>query len=69
MCLYVLAPRRGISTKGIPNIMMRRNNQAIKINDQLIKDPIALLEEYRHIGGNITLFSPFGEDPLKNQLF
>ena len=37
------------------------------INHQLIKDPTTVLEEYRQLGGNITVFSPFGEDPLKNR--
>ena len=37
------------------------------IDNQLIKDPTTILEEYRQLGGNITVFSPFGEDPLKNR--
>lgn len=46
---------------------MRRNNQAVILDPQVIKDPSTLLEEYTALGGNITLFSPFGKDPLKGR--
>ena len=46
---------------------MKQNNQTIFIDPQLVKDPCTILEEYTSLGGNITRFSLFGQNPLKDQ--
>ena len=47
--------------------MMKRNDQTVKINNNFIKEPMVILNEYQLAGGNITLSSNFGVDPLRNQ--
>lgn len=43
------------------------NNQTVAVPPHLIKEPVEVLEDYESIGGSITVFSPFGNDPLSSR--
>ena len=43
---------------------MASNNQAARINPQLIPSPEDAMRQFEEAGGHITHFSGFGEDPL-----
>ena len=45
---------------------MRSNNQARKINQGVIPDSANAIHQFQAHGGQLTLFSNFGEDPLKD---
>ena len=45
---------------------MMNNYQAMNINNTIIKDPSDLVKEFEDLGGHITEFTPFGEDPLRD---
>ena len=45
---------------------MSRNNQAVKIDSSIIPEPSDALKSFEDHGGHITLFSPFGHDPLES---
>ena len=53
------------ANRGIPNTLMRRNNQTVQINFSLVLDPEEVVEQFELHGGSITEFSPFGQDPLE----
>ena len=46
---------------------MMENNQTVAVHPQLIKEPVDILKDYENIGGSITVFSPFGNDPLNGK--
>ena len=50
--------------RGIPNELMEKNNQAAQINPQLLPSPDVAVQQYESSGSHLTLFSPFGNDPL-----
>jgi len=58
--------RRGVSNQGSPRQMMMSNYQAMNINNTIIKDPSDLVKDFEDLGGHITEFTPFGEDPLRD---
>ncbi len=43
---------------------MRENNQAKKIDASTIMDAGDAVHQFEQLGGRITIFTPFGEDPL-----
>lgn len=45
---------------------MMENNQAIQVDSRLLPDPDSAVEEYEALGGHLTTFNCFGEDPLIN---
>ena len=45
---------------------MRRNNQAVLIDQSLVPEPADAITRFSTHGGRITLFSPFGKDPLES---
>ena len=53
---------------GIPNELMRRNSQVVPVDPHLLPDPDVAIQEFESFGGNLTLFSPFGRDPLQERL-
>ena len=46
---------------------MMENNQTVAVHPQLIKEPVDILKDYENVGGSITVFSPFGNDPLNGK--
>lgn len=50
----------------IPNRAMRENNQTIRIDDQLLPEPDVAMQHFHEIGGQLTAFSDFGQDPLQS---
>ena len=63
LCIYIgtIGPNRGT-----PNTLMRRNNQAVLIDPSLLPEPADAITRFSAHGGSITLFSPFGKDPLED---
>lgn len=62
VCVHVISaagPRRGI-----PNVVMHRNNQTTQIDPSFLPEAEDALQLFEANGGHITVFSPFGEDPL-----
>ena len=51
--------------RGIPNVLMRNNNQAAKLNPSDIPTPDDALQQFQNYGGEITVFNTFGQDPLE----
>ena len=45
---------------------MASNNQVARIDPQELPSPEEALRLYEEAGGNLTHFSRFGEDPLRN---
>ena len=45
---------------------MQRNNQTVQIDPSLLPEPVDALQLFKAHGGHITVFSPFGQDPLEN---
>lgn len=43
------------------------NDQTVAVPPQSIKEPIEVLKDYENTGGSITVFSPFGNDPLSGR--
>lgn len=64
MLCVILYTGRG---RGVPNRLMAGNNHAKPISDSSIVDPDAAVRHFESLGGHITTFSPFGEDPLKDR--
>ena len=48
--------------RGIPDILMMRNNKAQKINMSLLPSPELAVQMYTNAGGNLT--ESFGNDPI-----
>ncbi len=46
---------------------MQQNNQATQIDGRLLPEPDGALQSFESHGGHITVFSPFGQDPLMEQ--
>ena len=59
---FILGPRRGV-----PNELIRSNDQAVRVEPQLVPEPRDAIQHFESLGGHLTLFSPFGEDPLKDR--
>ena len=53
------------SHRGVPNELMRGNNHAVPIAPHLIPDPDTAVQSAS--GGHLTMFSPFGQDPLRDR--
>ena len=53
---------------GSPDDSMRRNNQAARITPSLLPEPEDAVQQYEASGGHLTIFSSFGEDPLRDRL-
>ena len=58
MCTYT-----GVN-KDIPNQLMLRNNQAKHVDSTLVPNTDDAVHMYQSLGGDLTLFSEFGRDPL-----
>ena len=54
--------------KGIPNVVMQANNQTGQLPLSGIPDPEDVLQQYQNFGGQITVFSGFGTDPLEQRV-
>lgn len=46
---------------------MRRNNQLVPLDPTLVPEPEDILQQFEAHGGQITHFSPFGQDPLQER--
>ena len=46
---------------------MRRNDNTVQISSSLIPEPDEAVQLFESKGGHITLFSPFGRDPLETR--
>lgn len=57
-CIFVGA------NKGIPNLLMARNNQAKPIDESLVPAVNEAVAMYESNGGSLSLSSDFGRDPL-----
>ena len=53
--------------RGIPNDLMRRNNHAAIINQDILPQTSEAVQEFESHGGNLTTFSEFGHDPLSER--
>lgn len=54
--------------KGIPNEKMRENNRTAKIIPSIVPSPEEAVSRFHSMGGELTLFPAFGEDPLTESL-
>ena len=54
--------------RGIPNTLMERNNQAVHIDPHQLPSPDVAVQMFEANGGHLTIFSPFGNDPLKDHM-
>ena len=52
----------------MPNDLMRKNDRAVRVEPRLVPEPRDAVQEFESLGGHLTLFSPFGEDPLKDRV-
>lgn len=50
--------------RGIPNRLMASNNQVAPVPQLVVLDPDEAVQQFESGGGNLTIFSIFGEDPL-----
>ncbi|XP_065891603.1 uncharacterized protein [Dysidea avara] len=55
------------TNKGIPNVMMARNNQTKQIDNTLVPAADEAVRMYEENGGHITIFNEFGQDPLRGR--
>ena len=46
---------------------MRRNDRTVRVDSSLVPEPRDAVAQFESLGGHLTLFSPFGEDPLKDR--
>ena len=46
---------------------MRRNDRTVQVEPYLVPEPRDAVAQFESLGGHLTLFSPFGEDPLKDR--
>ena len=53
-------------SRGVPNRLMAANNHARHISDHSILDVDSAIQQFENLGGHITTFHSFGEDPLKS---
>lgn len=53
--------------RGVPNELMKGNNHTVPIAPQLIPDPDSAVQQYESLGGHLTIFSSFGQDPLRDR--
>ena len=49
----------------IPNVFISNNNQATQLNPSVIPAPDNALQQFQDCGGEVTVFNPFGKDPLE----
>ena len=47
---------------------MRRNNHAVPIDPRLLPERDDAIQQFESFGGHLTLFSPFGRDPLEGRM-
>ena len=52
--------------KGIPNRLASVNNHTQPLSSAVLLSAESAVQEFEALGGNITLFSPFGSDPLSD---
>ena len=52
--------------KGIPSLLMRRNNGSVQLPIWQVPTTEQAVRTYESLGGRLTEYTPFGEDPLKN---
>ena len=62
---YLLFPG---GQRGVPNQVIYRNNQVMPADLSLAPDPEEVVQQLESHGGHRTLFSPFGQDPLKIEM-
>lgn len=43
---------------------MHRNNQVVCVDPVVVPEPEDAVQQFESHGGHLTLFSPFGQDPL-----
>jgi len=54
------------SRQGVPNSILMNNNQAVEIDSALLPDAEEAVADFEANGGQLTLFSAFGIDPLQD---
>ena len=52
--------------KGIPNRLASVNNHSQPLSSSVLPSSETAVQHFEALGGNITLFSPFGSDPLSD---
>ena len=67
-CTYILIMYNFIFTtgKGIPNQIMMSNNQIAPLNASVVPTTEMAVRQYNSMGGNLTISSSFGTDPLSS---
>ena len=63
-CLLQLLCHAGPS-RGIPLELMK-NSRTVKVDEHMLHEPDEAVTRFESCGSHLTLFSPFGEDPLKD---
>ena len=53
--------------RGVPNQIMRSNNQAQRLNHGVVPDSASAIQLFQAHRGQLTLFSDFGVDPLRDE--
>ena len=49
----------------IPSRLRRESNQADQVDRSLLLEPQDAVHEFEALGGRLTVFSPYGQDPLQ----
>ena len=72
VCVHVAMYSKRIANhmptgKGVPNRLASRNSGTQCIPSGQVPSPEDAICRFQSMGGNLTIFSPFGEDPLANR--
>lgn len=54
--------------RGIPNVLALQDCKTHSLAAEMVPEADEIVRNYESQGGRITRFSPFGNDPLDNQL-
>ena len=52
---------------GCAKHLMWRNDSIVRVEPHLVPELRDAVQQFESLGGHLTLFSPFGEDPLKDR--
>ena len=50
-----------------PNDLMWRNDRIVRVEPHFVPEPRDAVQQFESLCGHLTLFSPFGEGPLKDR--
>ena len=64
----VAGGRKRAMRRGIPDVLMRRDNRARRIDPRLLPSTSEAVRQYRMGGGTISMPCCFGTDPLETDM-